>query len=41
MVAVIFLLVLGVLGLMLFSPWPAIHDPTHWIRHSFGFIPCH
>ncbi len=41
MVAVIFLLVLGFIGLMLFSPWPAIHDPTHWIRHSLGFIPCH
>ncbi len=41
MVVVIFALALTFLGAMLFAPWPAIHDPTHWIRHSLGFIPCH
>lgn len=41
MVVVIFALALAFLGLLLFSPWPALHDPTHWIRHSLGFVPCH
>ncbi len=41
MIAVIFIMVLVFLALLLFSPWPALHDPTHWIRHSLAFIPCH
>ena len=41
MVAIIFVLALLFCWLLLFSPWPAIHDPTHWIRHSLGFVPCH
>jgi len=41
MVAVIFALALAFLYALLFSPWPAMHDPTHWIRHSLGFVPCH
>ncbi|PIN77334.1 hypothetical protein COV16_06900 [Candidatus Woesearchaeota archaeon CG10_big_fil_rev_8_21_14_0_10_34_8] len=41
MVVVIFALALAFLSFLLFSPWPAMHDPTHWIRHSLGFVPCH
>jgi len=41
MVAIIFVLALLFFWLLLFSPWPAMHDPTHWIRHSLGFVPCH
>lgn len=41
MVAVLFVLALLFLFFLLFSPWPALHDPTHWIRHSLGFVPCH
>jgi cobalt transporter subunit CbtB len=41
MIAVIFGLALAFLWAVLLSGWPAVHDPTHWFRHSLGFIPCH
>jgi cobalt transporter subunit CbtB len=41
MVVVIFALVLGLISWLLLSPWGTVHDPTHWIRHSLGFVPCH
>ncbi len=40
-VAVISILVIIALWALMFSFIPALHDPTHWIRHSLGFVPCH
>lgn len=40
-VAVITAVVIVALWALVFSTIPALHDPTHWLRHALGFVPCH
>ena len=40
-VTVLLMLTALVIWTLLFSSYPAIHDPVHALRHALYLIPCH